>query len=127
MGGELFGAPGLTYVYSFFDERLEGYLRVAFPLRTDGRLHAVALVEIGAQAAAAHASLHGIGTRHVGLLLALRSVEPGTAPDSLPAPLTAEAARLGSGPEGARYRFRVHGQGRTVVSGEATLSFRAVP
>lgn len=32
---ELFGAPGLTYVYSFFDERLEGYLRVAFPLRTD--------------------------------------------------------------------------------------------
>lgn len=31
----LFGAPGLTYGYSFFDERLEGYLRVAFPLRTD--------------------------------------------------------------------------------------------
>ncbi len=31
----LFAAPGLTYVYSFFDERLEGYLRVAFPLRTD--------------------------------------------------------------------------------------------
>lgn len=39
---ELFMAPGLTYAYSFFDERLEGYLRVAFPLRTDVELEYLA-------------------------------------------------------------------------------------
>lgn len=39
---ELYMAPGLTYAYSFFDERLEGYLRVAFPLRTDVELEYLA-------------------------------------------------------------------------------------
>lgn len=38
----VFAAPALTYVYSFFDEKLEGFLRVAFPLRTDVDLEYIA-------------------------------------------------------------------------------------
>lgn len=39
---EFYYAPGLTYAYSFFDERLEGFLQVAFPMRTDVGLEYVA-------------------------------------------------------------------------------------
>ncbi|MEL7088565.1 MAG: phosphotransferase, partial [Planctomycetota bacterium] len=41
-----------------------------FPLRIDGKLYTSALVELGAQAAAAHASIHGVGGAHAGLVLA---------------------------------------------------------
>lgn len=39
---EVFMAPGVAYAYSFFDEKLEGFLRVAFPLRTDVELEYLA-------------------------------------------------------------------------------------
>jgi len=46
-----------------------------YPLRLDGRLFSVTLVELGAQATAAHASMFDIKGSHTGLLIALKNVE----------------------------------------------------
>ncbi|MEM1382650.1 MAG: hydroxymyristoyl-ACP dehydratase [Pseudomonadota bacterium] len=99
--------------------------RPDFPLRVQGRLHTVALVEMGAQAAAAHASIFGIGEDHVGLLLSLSRVEIAVAEIDLPPPLAAEAERLADMPGGAAYRFTVSGGGTVLLTGEATLSMQA--
>jgi len=99
-----------------------------FPLRRGGRLDPLALVELGAQAAAAHASLHALRAAHVGLLIGLARIEAGpVAPDDAPAPLTVAAERLpGEGPA-ARYRFAVLAETGTVVSGEAMLRMEPAP
>ncbi len=100
-----------------------------YPLRRRGRLPTLALAELGAQAAAAHASLHGIGGAHVGLLLALRDLAA-AAPeaDALPAPLRVRAEALDRTGGGARYRFRVEtAAGADVLSGEALLAIREAP
>ena len=98
-----------------------------YPLRVEGVLHSSALVELGAQAAAAHASLFGIGAAHAGLLLTLSNVEIGyTQPDQVAEPLQVWAERLHGDAGSARYRFRVmHGEAEMMLSGDAVLSMRA--
>lgn len=95
-----------------------------YPLRIDGILEPASLVELGAQAAAAHASAHGMGQRHAGLLLALRDVE--ILRDAGPGPLEVRAERLFFDEGGARYRFAVGPEAAPVVSGEATMQMRRV-
>lgn len=94
------------------------------PLRIDGRLATLALAEIGAQAAAAHASLEAVGGAHAGLVLAFRDLRAATDEVTSPEPLEAEAEALDLSPEGARYGFRVLQDGVCLLSGEATLSMR---
>ena len=98
-----------------------------YPLRVDGCLHNSALVELGAQAAAAHASLHGIGKAHVGLLLTLSNVEMGDVDaDHCEDAMTVRAIRLHGDESSARYRFQVrHRETEMVLSGDAVLSMRA--
>ena len=46
-----------------------------YPLRLNGTLFSVTLVELGAQAAAVHTSLYNIANNHSGLLIGLKKVE----------------------------------------------------
>lgn len=106
--------------------RARDHRNPAHPLRIDGTLHAPALVELGAQAAAAHASLHGIGGAHTGLLLALREAEVlRHDPDAASGPFTVTAERLAADASGARYRFRVSDGATDHLRGEALMSMTA--
>jgi predicted hotdog family 3-hydroxylacyl-ACP dehydratase len=95
------------------------------PLRIDGRLATLALAEIGAQAAAAHASLEAVGGAHAGLVLAFRDLRAATDEVASPDPLEAEAEALDVSAEGARYAFRVTQNGDCLLSGVAMLSMRS--
>ncbi|MBY8974893.1 hypothetical protein KHP62_03670 [Rhodobacteraceae bacterium NNCM2] len=98
-----------------------------YPLRIGGDLLAVSLVELGAQAAAAHASLHGVGGHHAGLLLALNGVSvPGSGLVETAERLHAHAEQLQFGEAGARYSFEVHAGGEILISGQAMLMMQAV-
>lgn len=97
-----------------------------YPLRLQGLLPPLALVELGAQAAAAHASLHGIGGNHAGLLLSLHEVAV-LAPVPDTAPLRVTARRLADLDGAARYGFAVHGPGGPILQGEATLRMQSLP
>jgi predicted hotdog family 3-hydroxylacyl-ACP dehydratase len=107
--------------------RASDHRRADYPLRIAGELMPVTLVELGAQASAAHASLYGIGGHHAGLLLALHKVEilksDGDLSDS---PLEACANRLYFDESGARYRFTVRDQTRDILVGEAMLMMQAI-
>lgn len=100
-----------------------------YPLRRRGRLMTAALAELGAQAAAAHASVHGVGGKHIGLLLALRNLSI-ACPDAdvLSAPIEIGAERLDIDGTAARYRFALDaaGLGKPALTGEAILSIRGV-
>lgn len=93
-----------------------------YPLRIDGRLHAVALVELGAQAAAAHASLFGMGNHHTGLLLSLHGLEVAAqeVPEAVDR-LEASAIQMHFEETVARYRFEVRAQTKMLLGGEAML------
>lgn len=97
-----------------------------FPLRLGGKLFASALVELGAQAAAAHASIHGVGGAHAGLVLAISNVTLHTqeAPDT---PLKIQANRVAGLDQSARYTFQVTTQGKPLAEGELLLSMRERP
>lgn len=97
-----------------------------FPLRLDGRLYTSALVELGAQAAAAHASIHGVGGAHAGLVLAVSNVTLHTheAPDT---PLKVQASKVAGMDQSARYTFQVTTQGNPLAEGELLLSMREMP
>ena len=94
------------------------------PLRIDGVLHAAALVELGAQAAAAHASLFGMDAAHTGLVLALGDLALHRDRIDDPAPLRISAERLHQLDTAAAYRFSVVQGGAPVVTGEILLSMR---
>ena len=98
-----------------------------YPLRLDGRLMPVSLVELGAQAAAAHASIIAIGDHHAGLLLALHRVEV-TNPGALDSGerLHAHATQLHFDEGGARYSFTVTAGERAILTGQAMLKMEAV-
>ncbi len=95
-----------------------------YPLRVGGVLYPIALVEIGAQAAAAHASLTAVRQMHLGVIVGLTSVtvEPGPVPD---VPLYASAWLDGETTGAARYRFAVTGFERQIVAGAALLMLGA--
>ncbi len=98
-----------------------------YPLRINGRLYAVSLVELGAQAAAAHASLFGIGGHHAGLLLALSGISVGQSAEiDATSPLEARARRLDFDDGGARYRFEVLADGAVLIEGQAMLKMQAI-
>lgn len=98
------------------------YAAADYPLRRKGTLHGVALAELGAQAAAAHASLFGIGKAHMGLVMSFSDLEihqqviKGTEPPMVTAERTdvLDAA--------ASYRFTVTVADAPVVSGDVLLS-----
>lgn len=96
------------------------------PLRGSGGLHAVHLVEYGAQAAAVHGGLmaHAEGrTPPPGMLAALRSVRIETDRiDSLPDDLRIEARRLLADASGWVYEFTASVPGRCLASGRLTVS-----
>ncbi|MFV0475480.1 MAG: hypothetical protein ACK5MQ_14920 [Pikeienuella sp.] len=95
-----------------------------YPLRVDGDLEPASLVELGAQAAAAHASAHGMGQRHAGLLLALHEVE--ILGDAGEGPLDIQAECMFFEEGAARYRFTVGSSRAPVLRGEATMKMRRV-
>jgi predicted hotdog family 3-hydroxylacyl-ACP dehydratase len=96
----------------------------SYPLRLDGVLHACTLVELGAQAAAAHTSLFGSGGAHTGLVLALSSVEVFVDRVADDAPLTVRAEQRQALDDAARYHFEVTDGTGTVVAGDVLLSLQ---
>lgn len=107
--------------------RAKDHRHIDYPLRIGGQLMNVSLVELGAQAAAVHASLYGIGGHHAGLLLALHDVEVRRPDVGLTdAPLETTAERLHFDATGALYRFAVYDRKAEVVSGDAMLMIRAL-
>lgn len=99
------------------DHRPENY-----PLRVKNRLYTLTLCEVGAQAAAAHASLFRMRDQHTGLLVAMRNVI--VKRDDLEADdagLTASARQLHFDANGAIYDFAVTGSLGEILSGQAVL------
>jgi len=98
-----------------------------YPLRIEGRLAPMSLVELGAQAAAAHASLFGVGGHHAGLLLALHDVK--IADRAMPVDgerFHVHATQLYFDEVGARYSFKVTTGQHEILSGQAMLKMEAV-
>jgi predicted hotdog family 3-hydroxylacyl-ACP dehydratase len=93
-----------------------------YPLRLDGVLFAAALVELGAQAAAAHASVFGLDAAHTGLVLAISDLALLRDRVEHPEPLLASAERLHQLGGAAAYRFAVSQGGAPLVTGEVLLS-----
>lgn len=96
----------------------------SYPLRLDGVLHACVLVELGAQAAAAHTSLFGIGGAHTGLILALSNVEVFVDQVADDVPLRIRAEQRQTLDDAARYHFEVMDGAGTVVAGDVLLSLQ---
>ncbi len=106
----------------------------SYPLRLGGRLFCCALVELGAQAAAAHTSLFGIAAAHTGFVLSLSGVVigPDLAPSDAPpseappsdAPLAIRAEHLDSLDARALYRFEVTGGEARLVAGDVLLGMQ---
>jgi predicted hotdog family 3-hydroxylacyl-ACP dehydratase len=97
-----------------------------YPLRLDGVLYTAALVELGAQAAAAHASLFGVGAAHSGLVLALSDVELPCARVEGAQPIRVVADRLDQIEGAAAYRFTVLQSVAPLATGTVLLSMRPV-
>ncbi len=96
-----------------------------YPLRLDGRLFSVALVELGAQAAAAHASLFDIKGSHTGLLIALQNVEVlRHEVEKNSENLEIFANQLHFDANGAIYGFRVSDEHGDLVKGRAILKMK---
>jgi len=92
------------------------------PLRLDGVLHGATLVEIGAQAAAVHASIHAMGGAHTGLVLALGNVIVARDVVGSDGRIEATAERIAGDGDSARYRFEVSDAAGLIVSGDLLLS-----
>ena len=95
------------------------------PLRRDGALAAVHLVEYGAQAMAVHGGLleraKGNSARP-GLLVAVRDLTLEVARlDSIEAPLLVHAKRLVANTGGWLYSFEVEANGRKLASGRVAV------
>ncbi|MEO1491768.1 MAG: hypothetical protein AAFV19_06405 [Pseudomonadota bacterium] len=98
-----------------------------YPLRLDGHLEPAALTELGAQAAAAHASLFGMGAAHTGLVLSMNGIDirRNTVPEG--GNLAVRAERISSLDAAASYHFVVKTPSAdmdedTILSGEVLLS-----
>ncbi|MCL5776420.1 hypothetical protein M1105_05385 [Limibaculum sp. FT325] len=87
-------------------------------------LHGAAMIEIGAQAAAVHASLHALDAAHTGLVLALGDVVIARDVVESAGRVEAMAERIAGDDAGARYRFEVVDGDGVIVSGELLLSMR---
>lgn len=93
-----------------------------YPLRLDGVLYASALVELGAQAAAAHASVHGMGGAHSGLILSVNDLRMhAVCVNDLVLEVTATLDESMDG--AARYSFVVCGT-QNLIEGHLLLSMQ---
>jgi predicted hotdog family 3-hydroxylacyl-ACP dehydratase len=96
-----------------------------YPLRIDGTLFSTSLVELGAQAAAAHASLFGIKGNHTGLLIGLQNIEIfRSSVTGYTKPLEVTAQQLHFDTNGSLYKFKVSGGDEVFVTGRATLKMQ---
>lgn len=98
---------------------------VDYPLRLNGILYAANLVELGAQAAAAHASIGDLKGNHTGLLIGLQNVNLLTSTvidcsDNL----HITARQLHFDGNGALYDFEISSQGQRYIEGRATLKMQ---
>ena len=95
------------------------------PLRREGRLAAVHLVEYGAQAMAVHGGLAERakgGAARPGLLVALRDVSLEVARiDDITTPLTVSARRLVANAGGWLYSFEISAAGRKLARGRVSV------
>lgn len=99
-----------------------GHTSAAYPLRINGVLYTAALLELGAQAAAAHASIHGMGGAHAGLVLAANNVKTSCTRVNAER-LMIEADLLESMDGAARYRFTVS-DASPLIEGVLLLTMR---
>ncbi|MCE5233285.1 MAG: phosphotransferase [Mizugakiibacter sp.] len=104
----------------------EAHLRADHPLRRDGRIHAVHLCEVGAQAMAVHGALlardRGETAPRPGLLVALRDVVLHVDTlDGIADALDVHAECLLADAGGAQYAFRVEHRGRILAAGRAAV------
>lgn len=96
-----------------------------FPLRLEGVLFTATLVELGAQAAAAHASLFTMRQNHTGLLVALQNLVPSRpCVEDIPGPLTIHADQRHADANGSIYRFRVTAGDIDLLSSQVTLKMK---
>lgn len=94
------------------------------PLRLRGRLFSATLTELGAQAAALHASIHAIAGAHSGMVLALRDVtilRPQPAGCGRLHVLAEKQAVIG---EMAVYGFEVREEEALLIKGDVMLSIK---
>jgi len=102
----------------------------AHPLRAEGRLHAVALCEYGAQAMAVHGALLARkrgGQARPGLLVSLRDVELHVEfIEHLPGNLDVYAEQLLDAGSSLQYAFRVEHRGSVLAAGRAAVLCQSV-
>lgn len=104
------------------------HIEATYPLRIDGTLFSASLVELGAQAAAAHASLFGIKGNHTGLLISLQNIEIfRSIVTTCPKPLDVTAEQLHFDVNGSLYKFKVAGGEKVFVTGRAALKMQGEP
>jgi predicted hotdog family 3-hydroxylacyl-ACP dehydratase len=93
------------------------------PLRRDGQLSAMHLVEYAAQAMAAHGAL-AVGGVQRGMLAALRDIRlHAHRIDDIATELTVNAARRIAQGAGSLYDFRVQGGDRLLCEGRIAIAF----
>ena len=97
----------------------------AYPLRLGGILYTANLVELGAQAAAAHASMGELKGNHTGLLIGLQNITlfTSTVPEG-PENLRVTARQLHFDGNGALYDFEIGSQEQIYIQGRATLKMQ---
>jgi len=104
----------------------QSHLDPANPLRSDGRLSAIHLIEYGAQAMAVHGGLlarRDAGAKAApGVLTALRDCSLHVQRvDDIVAPLTVSARKLLAGASGWMYQFEISADGRKLADGRASV------
>lgn len=104
----------------------DGHMAQDYPLRIGGVLYTASLIELGAQAAAAHASLYGLGQAHMGLVLTVSDVVFQGDRVEDPAPLIVTGTRVEMLALAASYSFEVKQGEAAVVTGNVLLSMEPV-
>lgn len=110
------------------DARIEAlatdHSSISYPLRIGGVLYPAVLIELGAQAAAAHSSIHGVRAAHVGLVVAVSHVEIARDEVTGNSPLQVRADMLQMVGDAARYWFQVADGAGPLVRGEVLLQMQ---
>ena len=98
------------------------------PLRSHGRLGVACGIEYAAQAMALHGSLvpaagtQGQGAARAGLLASVRDVRPAVLRfDDIESDLICEARQIAGDGSTALYEFELRGDGKTLLSGRASV------
>lgn len=100
----------------------ERHLDTANPLRRDGLLPAICGAEFALQAMALHGAVRAASPQPMGFVTSLRDMDIAVQRlDDIPGPLRIEAEALVAEAGGFIYRFGVFSDGRTLLSGQATV------